>query len=82
MIIKIKVPILPLAVDTAIKPLQFSGIDVSNLISGIGPMALVPPGEDSAKTKTAQLAILEALQSVEFAAGNMSVLDSVALSKT
>ena len=79
---RIKVPILPLAVGTDIKSLRFGGIDVSNLGSGIGPMAFVPPGADSAKAKTAQLAILEALQSAEFAAGNMSVSDSVALSKT
>ena len=79
---KIEVPILPLAVGTAIKSLQFGGIDVSNLGSGIGPMAFVPPGADSAKAKAAQLADLETLQSAEFAAGNMSVSDSVALSKT
>ena len=51
---RIKVSILPLAIGTAIKSLQFSGIDVSNLGSDIGPMAFVPSGSDSAKAKAAQ----------------------------
>ena len=78
----IEVPILPLAVGTALKALRFACINVSNLGSGLGPQALVPPGADSSKVKATQLAILQALQSGEFAAGNMSVSDSVALAKT
>ena len=78
----IEVPILPLAVGTALKALRFAGIDVSNLGSGIGPQALVPPGADSSKAKAAQMKILLALQSADFAAGNMSVPDSVDLAKT
>ena len=80
--LNIEVPILPLGVGTAIKSLQFGGINVANLGSGIGLMAIVPPGADSSKAKAASLMILQSIQSAEFAAGNMSVADSVSLSKT
>lgn len=42
----------------------------------------MPPGADSLKAKTAMLAILQSIQSAEHAVGNMSVADSVTLSKT
>ena len=45
-------------------------------------MAFVPPGAVSWKAKAAMLAIVKALQSVEHAADNMTIADSVTLSKT
>ena len=59
--VNIEVLILPLGVGTAIKSLQFGGIDVANLGSGIGPMALVPPGADSTKAKAGSVMILQSI---------------------
>ena len=45
-------------------------------------MIFVPPGAVASKAKTAMLAIVKAIQSAEYAVGNMTIADSVVLSKT
>ena len=79
--LNIIIPVLPLSATIAIMALQFNGIDESNLGFGICPMGFVPPGAISSKAKAAMLAIVKAIQSAEYAADDMTIADSVVLSK-
>jgi len=79
--LKIKPPILPLRCVTALLGLNWEGIDIADLGSGILPMGFIPPGAISPKAKVATLALLRAIQSSDDASGNMTVADSVMLNQ-
>lgn len=74
--LKIQAPVILLNAVTTLLSLQFGGIDAAIFGSGILPMTFIPPGAASPKSKVASLALMQAIQSADDDAGNMTIADS------